>query len=245
MRRLTIITMSKENDRERTEGAAKGAVKLKLDLLHKVGLAVLAVGIGILIFGLNVLSKYKNIQDISELELKDIKKGMYVKATISGVLTGYPVDGEETGRGSEPIGLHTEQSPNTSDPANETYFLMELGEDSGEYVCVIIDEFLDTDLYYQILTGGDTPYELEGIVTYSEKDEQIVMDGVSALEEQYSDIYFQHRRLTEPNEENVSPCCIELKPLAVRKMWWLYSIPFMFAGTAIFFIGGKPFERVK
>ena len=220
-------------------------MKLKLNLLHKVGLAVLAVGLIILIFGLTVLYKYEHARDISELELGDIKKGMYIKGTITEVIKGYPLDAETTGRSSVPLDLYTTQSQDTTDSADLTYFLIELRKDSGEYICVAIDEYLDTDLYYQIFSGAETPYELEGIVTYSESEEQIVMNSVRKIGDHYSDIYYEHRLVKAPTVDNVSPCCIKVKYLGTRKLWWLYSIPFMFAGIAIFLIGGRPYERIK
>lgn len=220
-------------------------MKLKLNLLHKIGLAVLAVGIVILAFGLTVRYKYTHMQDLTELSLGDIKKGMYVKGTVTNVLKGYPLDADPSGDVSEPLNLYTTDSQDTTDDADMTYFLMELKQDSGEYVCVIIDEFLDTDLYYQILMGTESPYKVEGIVTYSEREENLVMEGVRRLKDYYSDIYYDHRLVADPTEQNVSPCCIKLQYLGTRKLWWLYSIPFLFAGIAVFLVGGRPFERIK
>lgn len=218
-------------------------MKLKLNLLHKVGLAVLVVGIGILIFGMVLLYKCTHMKDLSEMTLDDFKKGMYVKATISDVVSGYPINSEN--RMSRPVDLYTTQSQDTTDDAGLTYFLVELKAGSGEYVCVMIDEFLDTDLYYQIYSTGEVPYEIEGIVTYSELNEQLVKKNVSKIGDYFSIIYYDHRTVEMPTEENVSPYCVKVKYLGARKLWWLYSIPFFFAGIAVFIIGGRPFERVK
>lgn len=206
------------------------------------------LGIVILIFGLNVLYKYEHIRDITDLELGDIKKGMYVKCTITNVVKGYPLDAEATGGNSVPLDLYTTQSQDTADSADMTYFLVELRKDSGEYVCVLIDEYSNTDLYYQIFHATDlrsTPYELEGIMTYSERNEQIVMDSVRKLNDYYSDTFYENRIVPIPTEETVSSCCMKVKSLSARKLWWLYSIPFMFAGVSIFLIGGRPYERIK
>lgn len=219
-------------------------MKLKLNKLHIVGLAVLAVGIGILIFGMTVLYKYNNMRDIKELNLDDLKNGMYVKGTLTTVVRGFPFEGtaDET---AEPLDLYTTQSQDTTDPADLTYFLVELEKDSGQYVCVKIDEFLYTDFYYQIYKRDETPFEFEGIVTYSKQDEQLVKNSVSKIDDFYAFTFYENRRVEAPSEDNVSPYCIKVKYLGDRKLWWLYCIPFMFAGIAVFVIGGRPFERIK
>lgn len=183
------------------------------------------------------------MMDLSEMTLDDFEKGMYVKATITNVVSGYPINSMESI--SEPLELYTTQSQDTTDDARLTYFLVELQESSGEYVCVMIDEFLDTDLYYQIFSVEETPYEIEGIVTYSEQNEQLVKKSIDKIDDYYSIIYYNDRDVKFPTEENVSPYCVKVKYLGSRKLWWLYSIPFFFAGIAVFIIGGRPFERVK
>lgn len=220
-------------------------MKLKLNRLHAIGMAVLAVGIAILIFGITLYNKCVNMKDIKDLSLEDIEKGMYVKGTLTTVIRGFPINGQEMNATAEPLDLYTTQSQDTTERADLTYFLVELQKGSGEYVCVKIDEFLYTDFYYQIFTEDETPFEFEGVVTYSEQDEQLVKNSVNKIDDYYAYTYYEHRTVELPTEATVSPCCIKVKYLGDRKLWWLYSIPFMFAGIAVFIIGGRPFERVK
>lgn len=220
-------------------------MKLKLNKLHIVGLAVLAVGIGILIFGMTVLYKYNNMRDIKELNLDDLKKGMYVKGTLTTVVRGFPLNADDTIDSAIPLDLYTTQSQDTTDPAYLTYFLVELEEGSQQFVCVKIDEFLYTDFYYQLYNLDETPFEFEGIVTYSKQDEELIKNSVGKIGDYYSMTYYERRRLETPTVDNVSPCCISVRYLGARRLWWLYSIPFLFAGISVFILGGRPFERIK
>lgn len=220
-------------------------MKLKLNLLHKVGIAALLLGIAVLIFGMVVLYRCLHVRDISEMTFDEVKSGTYVKGNISGVLLGYN-DGMDA---AKPLTLYTTDSDDTDDGAYQTYFLIELKNDRGKYVSVIIDEFRDFDLYHQIFE--DTPatelksFDVEGIVTYKKSDEEMVKQKVSEFKDTYPYLYYDHQPSSGLSDETVSPCCIEIKPIGARKLWWLYSIPLLFAGISLLILGGRPYERIK
>ena len=220
-------------------------MKLKLNTLHKIALAALAVGIGLLIFGMVVLFRYANMRDISELKFDEIKSGTYVRGTVKGVVLGYH-DGLEV---SEPLTLYTTDSNETADDAYMSYFLIELKNDKGKYVCILIDEFRDTDLYFQLFDQRtieqEEEFEVEGIIKYSKSNEEMIKSKVKEFEDTYPFIYFEHHAVDGFSAENVSPCYIEVRPLGARRLWWLYCIPFLFAGVALMILGGRPYERTK
>lgn len=223
-------------------------MKLKLELFHKIGLVLLAVGLAVLVFGLSIVIKCARIKDLSEYSLSEIKEGMYVKGKIVDVVKGYSPNAQY----SVPVDVYTTKSEETSDYAYTSYFILELGEGRGEYVTVVIDEFRDTDLYYQIFSENlgtkvnpGKEYEFEGVFTHSDREEKLIMEAADSWQDSYSDLYFNHKGSAGLSRETISPCCIKFVNLKARRLWWLYSIPFLFAGTALMILGGKPFKRVK
>ena len=227
-------------------------MKLKLGLFHKIGLVLLALGLCILIFGISIFIKCSSAKDLSELSLSDIKEGMYVKGKIIDVVKGYRIGTPEGVYSTESLDVYTTQSEETTDQAATTYFILELGEGRGEYVCIVLDEFLDTDLYWQVITSDMTEatrpteeYTFEGVFTHSDREEKMIMDYADSWQDTYSMLYFNQKSSTGLSKDTISPCCIKLKNLKARKMWWLYSIPFLFAGITLMVLGGKPVKRIK
>lgn len=222
-------------------------MKLKLNKMHIIGLSAFIVGIGVLIFGLVILFKCINIKDISKLKYDDLKSGVYVKGSLSTVVKGYPINA--TDYQFETFELYTTDSDEVDDGAQKTYFLIELENDEGRYVCVAIDEYLDLDLYHQIYAGNleadNLSYDVEGIITCRKSNKQFIQDGVKKWKDKYYDLYYKGHKKSDINEDNVSDCCIEIRPLGTRKLWWLYSIPLLFAGVSVFILGGRPYERIK
>lgn len=222
-------------------------MKLKLNQLHIIGISAFLAGIGVLIFGLVILFKCLNIQDLSKLKFDDIKSGTYVKGQISNVVKGSPVGA--TDYNVVPYELYTTDSDEISEGAYKSYFLMGLENDPGKYVCVVIDQYLDTDLYHQIfsdeLNKNDIPYDVEGIITCRKADQKLVTDSVKKWDEKYYGLYYNAYYANEVSVDTVSDCIIEIRPLGTRKFWWLYSIPLLFAGVSVFILGGRPYERIK
>lgn len=222
-------------------------MKLKLNKLHLIGLAVFVIGIAAMIFGMVILFRCINIKDISKLKYDDIKSGVYVNGELSTVVKGYPINA--TNEGVEPLELYTTDSDEISEGAYKSYFLVELDNDKGKYVCVIIDEYLYTDLYHQLFSGNmekyNLPYKVEGIITSRKADKKLIQEGVKKWKDKYSSLYYNALPASDVAEDNVADYCIELKPLGSRKMWWLYSIPLLFAGISVFILGGRPYERIK
>ena len=222
-------------------------MKLKLNQLHIIGISAFLAGIGVLIFGMVILFKCLNIQDLSKLKFDDIKSGTYVKGQITTVVKGYPVGA--TDYNVEPYEIYTTDSDEISEGAYTSYFLMGLENDPGKYVCVIIDQYRDTDLYHQIFTNNiasdNVPYDVEGIVTCRKVDKERVTESVKNWNKKYSDLYYNTKYASDVSLDNVSDCIIEIRPLGTRKFWWLYSIPLLFAGVSVFILGGRPYERIK
>ena len=223
-------------------------MKLKLNKLHYIGLALSAAGIIVLIVGLVIFFKSLNIRDLSKLKFDDIKSGTYVKGKISTVVKGsYPVD--ENNYKSEPYELYVTDSEEINEGAYKSYFLMELENDPGKFVCVVIDQYYDTDLYNQIFyENGDEEkisYDVEGVITSRKSDRKLIEDGIEKCNDRYSSLYYGSKYITNISNDTVSDCCIKLRPIGTRKFWWLYSIPFLFAGISVFILGGRPYERIK
>lgn len=223
-------------------------MKLKLNNLHYIGLSAFIAGIAVLIFGLVILAKCINTRDLSKLKFDDIKSGTYVKGQLTTVVEGgyRPNDTEYI---SEPYELYTTDSDEISEGAYTSYFLMELENDPGKYVCVVIDQYLYTDLYHQIFSdtpeSEKVPCDVEGVITARKADKKLVKDGVDKLSKKYSDYYYGMHYANDVTHDNVSECIIELRPVGARKLWWLYSIPLLFAGVSVFILGGRPYERIK
>ena len=116
---------------------------------------------------------------------------------------------------------------------------------------MIVDEFLYTDLYLQFYSSGlpgDHSIEsrkFEGIVTYSEREEKLVKDAAENWQDKYYYLSFNDREAVSLSADTVSPYCIKLKDLDTRKLWWLYCIPFLFAGITLLVIGGRPVVSKK
>lgn len=222
-------------------------MKLKLNTLHKIAIAAFSVGIIVLIFGLVILYKCLNIRDLSKLKFDDIKSGTYVKGKISTVVRGYPIGA--TDYKDEPFELYVTDSQEISEGAYKSYFLVELENDPEKYICVVIDQYYDTDLYNQIFSGNretyNLSYDVEGIITSRKADKKLIEDGIEKWKDKYSDLYYNSKYIMDMSPDAVSDCCIKLKPLGTRKFWWLYSIPFLFAGVSLFILGGRPYERIK
>jgi hypothetical protein len=223
-------------------------MKLKLNKLHYIGLALSAAGIIVLIVGLVIFFKSLNIRDLSKLKFDDIKSGTYVKGKISTVVKGsYPVD--ENNYKSEPYELYVTDSEEINEGAYKSYFLMELENDPGKFVCVVIDQYYDTDLYNQIFSENreveNISYDVEGIITSSKADKKLIKDKVENWKDNYTDLYYNSKYILDLKPDSVSDCCIKLRPMGTRKFWWLYSIPFLFAGISVFILGGRPYERIK
>jgi hypothetical protein len=222
-------------------------MKLKLNNLHKIALALLLVGIIILIFGLVIFFKCLNVRDLSELKFDEIKSGTYVKGKISTVVKGYSPESADSK--SEPFELYVTDSQEISEGALKSYLLIELENDPGKYVCVIMDQYFDTDLYQQIFSGNreddNISYDVEGIITSRKADKELISEKVGNWKDKYTDLYYNSKYLIDFSPDDVSDCCIELRPFGTRKFWWLYSIPFLFAGVSLFILGGRPYERIK
>ena len=222
-------------------------MKLKLNTLHKIAIAAFSVGIIVLIFGLVIFFKCINIRDLSKLKFDDIKSGTYVKGKISNVVRGYHISDNDFK--DEPYELYVTDSQEISEGAYKSYLLVELENDPGKFVCVIIDQYLDTDLYHQIFSGDgedeNISYDVEGIITCRKSDKKLIEDGIKKCNNRYSSLYYDSKYITDISIDTVSDCCIKLKPLGTRKFWWLYSIPFLFAGVSLFILGGRPYERIK
>lgn len=222
-------------------------MKLKLNKLHVIGISAFIIGIIALIFGLVILYKCLNIRALSKLKFDDIKSGTYVRGQMSTVVRGY--HGDANGFKDGPFELYVTDSQEVSDEAYKSYFLMELENDPGKYVCVIIDQYLDTDLYNQIFLDNketdNTVYDVEGIITCRKTDKKLVEDGVEKWKDNFSGLYYKSKFIPTLSPDTISDCCIELRPMGTRKFWWLYSIPFLFAGISVFILGGRPYERIK
>jgi len=222
-------------------------MKLKLNKLHVIGISAFIIGIIALIFGLVILYKCLNIRALSKLKFDDIKSGTYVKGKISTVVRGYHIASNDFK--DEPYELYVTDSQEISEGAYKSYVLVELENDPGKYVCVVIDQYYDTDLYNQIFyENGDEEkinYDVEGVITSRKSDRKLIEDGIEKCNDRYSSLYYGSKYITNISNDTVSDCCIKLRPMGTRKFWWLYSIPFLFAGISVFILGGRPYERIK
>ena len=223
-------------------------MKHRLNSLLIGGIIMLVIGIAALALGLNVRSKYSNMRDLSEVTLADIHKGMYIKGRINEVVSGLPrgkADDLENGYATEPFDLYTTESQDTEEDANVSYVLAEVGPvGSGEYVCLIIDEFSYTDLYWHIFGGNMTnnaydndSFEFEGVVTCDDSDAKIVKDKVENWGETYSYLAIGRSLVGSVDTDHVSDCCIRLKDLSTRRYYWLFGLPPIAGGIVLLLIG--------
>ena len=190
-------------------------MKLKLNKLHVIGISAFIIGIIVLIFGLVILYKCLNIRALSKLKFDDIKSGTYVKGKISTVVKG-SYPVDENNYKSEPYELYVTDSEEINEGAYKSYFLMELENDPGKFV-----------------------------ITSSKADKKLIKDKVENWKDNYTDLYYNSKYILDMKPDSVSDCCIKLRPMGTRKFWWLYSIPFLFAGISVFILGGRPYERIK
>ena len=131
-------------------------------------------------------------------------------------------------------------------------FMLELGEGRGEYIAIAVDEYLSTDLYFQlhsdVLTEGsgyDTPHEFVGKIVYDADDEKRIMELAENWRDTYQDLYYINTNSDGLSRENTSPYFIKMEEPGARKLWWLFSIPLLFAGSAMFILEGKPSKNKK
>ncbi|MBQ8967314.1 hypothetical protein [Ruminococcus sp.] len=227
-------------------------MKFKLRPLHIAGIAAFVAGLAVLGFGLADFYRCTHLRDISDMKLADFEEGMFVKGTVRSVVNGYLVDPEPGDYAPRPIEIYTEQSDATDDYAETTYYLLELGEGSGEYMTIAVDEYLSTDIYFQLhsdaLTEGsayDTSHEFVGQITYDAEDEKRITDFAENWQDTYQDLYYINTNSDGLSKETISPYFIKMKEPGARKLWWLFSIPLLFAGSAMFILEGKPSKKKK
>ena len=217
-------------------------MKIRLERLHIIGLSLLAVGIGVFIFGMVILAKCVGMKDISELSLDDLKEGMYVKGTVTNVMEGYPL--KVNSMESEPVVVYTTDSQETSTAAFTAYLFTRMNNDKDEYVCVAVDQYYYTDMFMQFFLDDETsapqPFEFEGIVTHTDDMEKRIISSADGWQNSYAALYYNGVNTDKLNSSTVSANYIRMKPLSHRKLWWLYSIPFLFAGTAFMVVAGRP-----
>ncbi len=230
-------------------------MKLKLNLLHKVGAAALAAGIAVLAAGLVMMYKSTHLHDISDLKAEDIKSGMYVKGTISDVVRGFMPNPDATDNTTinEPLDICTTVSEETSDEAYASYVLIPLGTEKEEFVCLLLDQFLYPDFYYQVMTGNSPTNsgesvnaEFEGIVTKCSKTEKQLMEKrLDNWQKDYSHLCYERYVLGNINSKTIPPYVIKCKDMSKRKYYWLYSLPLFFMGGVLLWQAGSPIKKIK
>lgn len=222
--------------------------KRRLNSLHIGGAVMLVIGIIALVLGLNVRNKYNDMRDLSELTLADIHEGMYIKGSINKVVSGFPIGQKselDNGYDTVPFDLYTTESQDTEEDANVSYVLAEVGQSgSGEYICLAVDEFKYTDLYWHIFGGDmknqafdDRYFEFEGVVSTTDFEKKFISDKVESWNEDYSYLVLGHDVAGSVDADHVSDCCLRLGDMSKKQYYWLFSVPPLVAGVLLTVLG--------
>ena len=226
----------------------KSSFKLKANAYHIAGAVLLAIGLGVMIFGLVRLYKIDHRRDVSELTEGDIKYGTYVSGTITSqgeLLRGYPM-GSETA--DSPVII---KELSSSDTARRSLLLTDLVHQTGKYISADVDEYYYTYLYHFISSGQfadsgvDEVFQFDGVIIKKKSYVQAMKDMMASWNENWLGLYSGSKMVNAPQEASTWEYTIKLIDIGPRRFTWLYSIPFLFCGVMVFAIGGKPMKRVR
>lgn len=213
-------------------------MKAKVKRQRIIGAVMIALGILVLIYGLVVKSRVDSRKDISQLKAKDIKDGVYVSGTFSGVC--WTVSKKDTGEAHVPVVIRDEESGSTSDGASQVVFLTNCAEKSGKYLCMNIDEYTSTDMFLQVTSGRfidskymDDTFEYDGVITERSVDVKAIKKFIKNWKKQCDGIYFKNEKLEDISEGNVMLYTLEVRDLSGRRFWWVYSTPLLAGGMVL------------
>lgn len=195
--------------------------------------------------GIIRISAINNRNDVSTVTSDTIKNGMYVKGTISTVLSGdfknyaFPTNKK---RPLAVIGIS-----GSDFTAERTGYITDLIE--GKYCMIYIDSHKSPGLYEYIDKGkfndNLTEFEFDGIIEKNKYNEDYC-NYVDCIYDFFSTIYNgKQNEITDLNRNNISEYCVEIIDIEKEKRLWLYSLPVILAGVITMLAGGKPFKFVE
>lgn len=226
----------------------KPSVKLKLNIYHWVGCVLFLAGIVILVSGLVRLYKIDHRRDITELTEEDVKSGVYVSGTITAkgeLLRIFPQDKEKS---AQPAAVWTKDS---RDGSRKTLFITNLLSQTHRFLPAEVDEYYYTELYHFMTDEvfldytSDEEYKFDAVIVRSRSDRKDVAGYLEGYKDNYRSTFSGSKMVNAPEVSSTWEYTLKLIDPSPRRLWWLYGVPFIFAGVMIFAIGGKFYRRIK